>query len=684
MGGISLSPRPPPRERIDPPCGHSRHGRGNDERLEFRLKISQDTLRQGSAEEKGEEMNRRIIERPRPTGFRKLVIAVPFAIALLSPIAGFADAASCSDNSDPTRSQAVEGDSFMVAAANPLAVQAGCDVLKAGGSAIDAAVAVQAALAVVEPQSSGLAGGAVITYWDAAEKRVRFFEGLSGAPEAVTDGLRTPTEADLAACGLTPGQSFSSRAEVTGRAFGVPGALRALDLAHRQFGAKDWNQLFEAAIGLAETGFAMPPYLNTIMGESTRGLRRCQYPDLAARYCDRDSPKAVGTAIFNPALAAVLREVRDGGADAFYDPDGTIAPAIVARITEGACQPSHDTSGPVARPAVIPSLMTTADFAAYRARERDPLCRFVLGQIVCSSAPPAFGGTAVLYMLALMERGGIRDLAPGSLAQAHLFIESSRLAQFDRRQYVGDPDFNYMRVPGLLDSGYLASRFQLFSPDGAIQVVEFGDPPGGLSLAEPDQINDTTSHVSIVDGDGNALAMTTTINTSFGNQMEARGIALNNVQTNFTRLDSISPGKPVNVMESRKKARTSIAPTLVFDRRGRLKLVVGAAGGGAIPDYVAQTILGVALHDLDPQAAINQDHLSGQAITSNCGGIIGPRSELESGTPAAGLLDGLRGLGHPCARATRLRSGLTAIQIRPNGKLLGAADPRRDGVAMGE
>lgn len=612
-----------------------------------------------------------------------IVVAAALVLgAILS--ATSAQAASCLDNSDPTRTSPVEGQSFMVASANPLATKAGCDVLKDGGSAIDAAIAVQASLAVVEPQSSGLAGGAIITYWDAETKRVRQFEGLSGAPLAVTDGLRTPTEEDIAACGLSAGASFSSRVEVTGRAFGVPGALRALDLAHQSLGRTPWNQLFGAAIDTAENGFPMPLYMNTTLGESTRGLSRCQYTDVRARYCDGDTPKAVGTTIFNAEIAQVLREVRDGGADAFYDPDGTIAPAILERITRGPCIPAHDTSGPETIPAQIPSLMTLDDFAAYKARERDPLCRFVMRHIVCSSAPPAFGGTAVIAMLSLMERGKIKRFKNDSLKYAHLFIEASRLTQWDRRENIGDPGFNDVPISGLLDDGFLDGRFEVFSPSSAVDPIFFGTPPGGISLREPDEIQDTTSHMTIVDTYGNALSMTTTNNTTFGSQLEARGISLNNVQTNFTRLDSISPGKPANVMEPRKKARTSIAPTIVFDKRGRPKLAVGAAGGGAIPDYVSQTILGVLLYRLDAQASINQGHVSGQGITSNCGGVIGARSELESGTAKADLLDGLNALGHPCARLNSLRSGLTAIEILPNGTLQGAADPRRDGVAMGE
>jgi gamma-glutamyltranspeptidase/glutathione hydrolase len=204
--------------------------------------------------------------------------------------------------------------------------------------------------------------------------------------------------------------------------------------------------------------------------------------------------------------------------------------------------------------------------------------------------------------------------------------------------------------------------------------------PGEPSL---DGAEDMTSHVSIVDRRGDAVSMTTTVNSSFGAQLEARGIVLNNVQNNFTRLDSISPGKPVNVMEPRKRPRTSMAPTLAFDDAGRLRLVLGAAGGSAITDYVAQTFLGVTIDGMDPQRAIAQPHWGGQEITSNCSGVIGARSDLEAGTPIAGLLADLQALAHPCPRVTALRSGLTAIERLPDGRLLGAADPRRDGAAVG-
>jgi len=375
----------------------------------------------------------------------------------------------------------------------------------------------------------------------------------------------------------------------------------------------------------------------------------------------------VGATVRNRELAAVLREVRDGGAAAFYDPAGTIAPAIAARGGAGPYKLETDAAGP----AVIPSLMTAADFAAYRAVQRDPLCRRAFGHEVCTAAPPSFGGVTVLQILGLLERAG-PPLA-GSLQRAHYSIDASRLAQFDRRQYVGDPDVEPVPVDGLLAPSYLDSRFALLSPTTAVQRVEPGDPDGA----------DRTSHVSVVDRAGNAVSMTTTVNSSFGAQLEARGIVLNNAHENFTRPDSISPGQDVNEMEPRKRPRSSVAPTIVLDPAGRLRLVVGAAGGSAIPDYVSQAIVGVLVDGLDPQAAINQGHWSGQEITSNCGGVVGPRSEVEAGTPAEDLLDGLRELHHPCARATELRSGSTAITVGSGG-LTGAADPRRDGTAAGD
>lgn len=619
----------------------------------------------------------------------RLVTAGVLVVALGLPVAaapspshvGRAAAASTDFCKKPARHPAADarGTRFMVATAHPLAAEAGCEVLARGGSAADAAVAVQAVLAVVEPHASGLAGGAAITYWDADARSVRFFEGLARAPGAVTENLRTPTEQEREDLGI---DIFPTAVSSTGRSFGVPGSVRVLSELHETEGALPWDELFDDAIALGADGFPMPPNLHDTLRASVSGRARCDYPDLRARYCDGGEPKPVGATVHNAELAGVLGEVRDGGADAFYDPAGTIAPAIVERATAGPFKLVGDDEGPV----VIPSLVTVDDFAGYEAHERAPVCDDAFLLMVCSSAPPAFGGVTVLYMLGILERGEAEELAPDSADRIHLALEASRLANFDRRQHVGDPDFHHVPVAGLLDAGYLNERFELFSPDRAIHPVEPGEPPGATTStlgADTGEDADHTSHVSIVDGDGNAVAMTTTNNSFFGAQMEARGMILNNVQTNFTATTSISPGKPVNVMEANKRPRTSIAPTIVLDRHGRrLRLVVGAAGGGPIPDYVTQTLLGVLVDHMGPKPAITQGHYSGQQITSNCRGVIGPPSELEAGTAAAELLVELELREHPCARVVSLDSGLAAIEVR--GKLLlGAADPRRDGGAAG-
>lgn len=488
---------------------------------------------------------------------------------------------TCEARTDGDRTTPAVAQRYVVASAHPAASNAGCAVLAGRGTAADAAVAVQAVLAVVEPQSSGLAGGTVITYYDRSRDRVRFFDGLARVPGRTTAALRTPTMEEQQQLGV---DSFGSDTTYT-------------------------------------------------------------------------------------ALA------------------GAIAPALVDRLSQGSYKLNADDGGP----AEIPSLMTVDDVADYRAVERDPLCQPVLERWICTAPPPSFGGVAVLSMLEYLERGDVAATAPASLERMHLAIEASRIAQFDRREYVGDPDFQFVPTAGLLDAGYLDRRFWLFSPDPSVPVIEPGSPPDvarpddgdGTPVPGPHTDADTTSNISIVDRVGDALSMTTTINSSFGAQIEARGMALNNVQENFTRPDSISPGQQVNQMEPDKRPRTSIAPSLVFDRRGRLQLVVGAAGGGAIPDYITQAILGVVVDGMDPQAAINQGHWGGQEITSQCPDIIGARSEVEEGTEVAGLVDDLVALGHPWARLDDLRSGSTAIEVVSPRRLLEAADPRRDGAAIG-
>ncbi|MGN5382160.1 gamma-glutamyltransferase [Streptomyces lasalocidi] len=280
----------------------------------------------------------------------------------------------------------------MVAAASPLAVSAGCEVLWRGGTAADAAVAVQAVLAVVEPQSSGLGGGTQILYWDGGRRRVRFFEGLAQAPALTTRGLHLPT-AHEQRLGI---RAFDDGVEHTGRAVGVPGTVRVLGLLHHRFGRRPWGSLFDAGRRLAARGFPAGRYLHDMAGEG------CAYADVRALYCPGGRPVLAGARLANPELARVLHEVAAGGADAFYAPHGGIAPALVAGAARGTLKPGTDSRGP----AVIPSLMTVRDMADYRARERTPLCRQALGNRVCTAPPPAFGGIDVLGILALAEPRG--------------------------------------------------------------------------------------------------------------------------------------------------------------------------------------------------------------------------------------------------------------------------------------
>lgn len=616
-----------------------------------------------------------------------LALALGMSAVAVAPVAHTvaAPAEACTKNprSKSGREDDAVVEKFMVAAAHPLAAEAGCKIIARGGSAADAAVSVQAVLAVVEPHASGLAGGTLINHWDKDKRDIRFFDGMARAPQHVTENLRTPTAQEAKDLGR---DRFPNDASATGRAFGVPGTLRVLANVHGLYGTLPWNQLFDDAIRLAADGFPMSPNLHDGFEQRFNGRKRCNYPDLRPRYCDGDEPKPVGTTLYNPEIAEVLREVRDKGAQAFYDPNGKIAPAIVQHAAKGPIKLKGNTAGPV----VIPSLMTPQDFADYNTVERTEVCRKPFGVSVCTSPPAAFGGVAVLEMLGLLERGDVKKTEPGSPARVHLSVEASRLANLDRRAYVGDPEFHGVPVDGLLDDRYLDQRFSLFSPDRAIRPVEPGDPPGiprpapqvGDEPATVD-VGDPTSNVSIVDADGNAVSMTTTINSHFGSHLEAQGMILNNALNNFTDTSSVSPGKPVNVMQPGKRPTASMAPTLVLDGTGKeLRLVVGAAGGSHIPDYVVQTIVGVIVDGMTPARAISQGHYSGQDITRDCDGERDAPSEIEANRRIALRMPSLVDRRHPCPRLIALDSGLTAIEVR-GSQLFGAADPRRDGTATG-
>ena len=535
----------------------------------------------------------------------------------------------------------------MVAAANPLAAAAGREILRAGGSAADAAVTVQLVLNLVEPQSSGVGGGAFALHWDAGARRIVALDGRETAPAAAKP------ERFLGADGRPLG--FMA-AVVGGRSVGVPGTMRLLVALHNRFGKLPWARVIEPAIRLAEDGFPVSPRLNGLLSRE-EALKRD--PVAAAYFYDQaGAARPVGFVLKNPAFAQTLRVLAERGADAFYS--GAIAEDIVATVTR---HPSN------------PGDMTLADLAGYRIAEREALCGDYRVYRICGMGPPSSGAIAVMQILKTLERIDLTRLGPGPVA-AHFISEAGRLAFADRNLYVGDPAFVEVPTQGLIDPLYLAQRSNLIQADKSMGTARPGDPPrrrAELLAPSHDQIEYGTSHISIVDKDGNAISMTTTIEDGFGARIMSKGgFLLNNELTDFNFVPSVE-GRPVaNRVEPGKRPRSSMAPTLVFDAFGRLYAVVGSPGGSQIIPYVAKTLIGLLDWRLDPQSAVD---------LPNFGSRNGP-TELERGTEAEAWTGVLQARGHE-VRAIDMTSGIQAIVVSPVG-FLGGADSRREGVAVGD
>lgn len=578
--------------------------------------------------------------------------------------------ASASAQGESGECQPVAGEHYMAVAANPAAARAGCEVLASGGTAIDAAVAIQASLTVVEAQASGFGGGALLTYYDQASGKTRVFDGLASSGAATTASLSTPTDSETEESGL---KEFSDAVDYSARAVGVPGSVAMLEEVHREFGTTEWGQLFDGAIDQARDGFPLAPYTAALM-EASGAVPMCEYPDLEPVYCDEDEPKAAGEEIKNIELAELLGEIRDGGSEAFYDPDGSIAPAIVSKLHEGKFDPTDDDG-----PAVVPSLLTVDDFAAYEPVERKPECAPVQKMNLCTTPAPSGGGTALLNMLQIADDKNIINYDPDSADYAHLMIEASRLAGIDVRTYVGDPDVDGAPPAALTSAEYASERASTISLDSSNHPVEPGRLNGAQSPASSSyKPADETSQVAVVDSHGNALSMTTTVNSNFGSRVLARGMVLNNSSVNFN-----VAGSPINSMEPFKRPRTTVAPSIGFDEEGAPSMIVGSAGGAPIPDYIAQAVLGIGTYGLSPAEALARPHVSGQAKIDDCAGAPDFASRVESGTEAVDLLPELRDRGAKCAQNMKLLSGAGAISVKSSGSLEGAADPRRDGAAFG-
>jgi len=538
---------------------------------------------------------------------------------------------------------------FMVAAANPLATEAGYEVIRAGGNAIDAAIAMQLVLGLVEPQSSGLGGGAFLLYHDARTKRVTAFDGRETAPAAA----KPDRFLDAAGKPL----AFYD-AVVGGRSVGVPGTVKLLEAVHRRHGRLPWPRLFQRAIVLAEEGFAVSPRLNTLVAAETHWGQ-----DRAHDYFVGADGKArpVGERLRNPAYARTLRALAAQGAKAFYA--GPIAEDIVRTVTQ----------------ARNPGDMTLDDLARYDAKVREPVCGGYRGYRVCGMPLPSSGGTTVLQVLAMLEPYDIASMGAASFWSVHFASEAERLAYADRGVYMADPDF-FQPPRGLLDRDYLRARSQLIAVNRSLGAATPGDPAHREARAPAlawgrDAAAEfpSTSHVAIVDRDGNAVSMTTTIEDGFGSRlMTEGGFLLNNELTDFSFAPT-EAGKPVaNRVEGGKRPRSSMSPTIVYDRAGRVAIVAGSPGGSAIINYVVKTLLGIIDWKLDPQAAV---------ALPNFGSRNGP-TELEKDTAVAALEPRLRALGH-ATRVMDQTSGLQAI-VRTRDGFIGGADPRREGIVLGD
>lgn len=563
----------------------------------------------------------------------------------------------------PVAAQEAAAEHHMIAAANPHAARAGLGMLRAGGSAVDAAIAAQAVLSLVEPQSSGLGGGGFLMHYDAGDASIVAYDGRETAPAGIDETLFLDEV----------GQPLPfQRAAFGGRAVGTPGVLAMLEMAHKAHGKLAWKDLFAPAISLAEEGFAISPRLFFLLDQRARLFREAglKIADIgrAGPYffvdgADGLAAKPVGTLLRNPAYAATLKQIAKNGATAFYS--GEIARDIVATVRDN----------PFSRGA-----LTLDDLAAYRPQAGTPVCGPYRVYRVCAMGPPSSGATTLLAILGILEGFDMSAHAPESVMAVHLFTEASRLAFADRNLFTGDAAYVDVPVEGLIDRGYLAGRRKLISLDHAMGAMPpAGSPPGAATGLAPgtDSEGPSTSHLAVIDSAGNMVSFTTTVQITFGSFLMSGGFLLNNQLTDFSFRPEIDGKKVANRPEPGKKPRSSMTPTLVFDGEGRPKMAIGSPGGSRIIDFVARTVVAVLDQGLTIDRAIALPNMTG----------VSEETELEHNTLLAGLADDLAAMGHKVS-VRSLNSGLHGITLDylGDGRVVyrGGADPRREGVAIGD
>lgn len=534
----------------------------------------------------------------------------------------------------PPQSAVADRSKGMVAAANPQAVEAGLRVLREGGGAIDAAVAVQTVLGLVEPQSSGLGGGAYMVYYEAKTREVTAYDGRETAPSAAGPDLFS----GASGAPLNMGEAIRS-----GRSTGAPGVVAMLALAHKDHGKRPWNTLFTDAESLARDGFLVGRRLGAYTQPGGRGTA----PDVTAYL----KGVKTGERHRNPEYAATVRRIASDGPDAFYN--GDIAAKIAAKV---AAEPN-------------PGRLTAADIAAYRPQKSPALCRPYRAYVVCAPGAPS-GGPAVLMALGILENTDVAKHGPADAQGWYLFAESSRLMYADRDKYIGDPAFVSVPMAGLLDAGYLKSRAALIREKSEPRTA--GTPPGAVARAA-DATNEVagTSHFVIVDRWGNVVSTTTTVESPFGSGRMVGGFVLNNQLTDFSLAPRDASGALVaNAPGPLKRPRSSMAPVIVLDRQGNFVAALGSPGGNSIPAYNIKTLVGV----LDWKLPVDQAVALPNMIAR------GPGTSAEVSKLPKAVIDGLAARGIQPRAGGGEDSGLHAIVAR-GSKLEGAADPRREGIA---
>jgi len=540
--------------------------------------------------------------------------------------------------------KAVHGNKYMVAAANPYASKAGFNILEQGGSAVDAAIAVQLMLTLVEPQSSGIGGGTFMLHWDNQKKNMTTFDGRETAPAAATSDLFLDKQ----------GKPLKwIEAVVGGRSVGVPGLIATFKKAHDKYGKLPWAVLFEQAVTVAENGFIVSPRLEKLLSMNFNpGIH--SLPEINQYFFPNGKSVKAGDLLVNKKLANVYKSIAKEGVEVFYQ--GWIAEKIVERVQNS---------------VISPGLLSMKDMAAYQVTERDPVCGGYREFNVCGMAPPSSGGIAVIQILAQLERFELAKYQPNAVEAVHLYTQSSRLAFADRNRYVADSDFVHVPTAGLISPKYLAKRSHLISEKKDMGRAVSGKPEGATSLANDSSIErPSTSHFSIIDSQGNAISMTSSIENGFGSALMVEGFILNNQLTDFSLAPQKNGQWVANRVQPNKRPRSSMAPMMVFNNDKTLKLLVGSPGGSRIINYVAQTIIGVLDWQLDPQEAINLPKVTNRNYLTT----------LERGTSIESLKPILEEMGHK-VQVRDLNSGVHAIEITKTG-LVGGADPRREGVVI--